>query len=95
MASASVPSGASAAVLLRSDPIPEGSVSVEGPNLDNDLTLQEFLQSYERIGFQATSFGRAVHIVDKMVRGYDLIKCTLEILYSFSAKMATRRRTFD
>ncbi|KAI5122161.1 hypothetical protein M0805_007060 [Coniferiporia weirii] len=61
-----VPSGASAAVLQSSQPVPDDAVSVEGPNFDKDLSLQDLLGSYERIGFQATSFGRAIHIVDKM-----------------------------
>ena len=64
----SVPTQASAAVLVRSAPMHEGSISVQGPDFDNPLSLQDFLGSYERIGFQATSFGKAVHIVDKMVR---------------------------
>ena len=62
-----VPSQASAAVLQPSDPVPVDAVSVEGPNFDNVLSLQSMLSSYERIGFQATSFGRAIRIVDKMV----------------------------
>ncbi|THH11256.1 hypothetical protein EW145_g782 [Phellinidium pouzarii] len=66
MGSQNVPSGASAAVLQASQPIPDDAVSVEGPNFDKELGLQDLLGSYERIGFQATSLGRAIHIVDKM-----------------------------
>ncbi|KAK0230604.1 Deoxyhypusine synthase [Armillaria fumosa] len=62
----SIPSGASAAVLQPSDPVPDTAVSVEGPNFDNPLSLQEFICSYERIGFQANSLGRAITIVNKM-----------------------------
>lgn len=62
-----VPSVVSAAVLQRSDPIAEGAVSVEGPNFDTPLSLLQFLKSYERIGFQANSLGRAINIVNKMV----------------------------
>ncbi|TFL06046.1 DHS-like NAD/FAD-binding domain-containing protein [Pterulicium gracile] len=60
------PAGASAAVLKPSDPIPEDAISVQGPNLENQHSLSDFLQSYQRIGFQATSFGRAVDIVNRM-----------------------------
>lgn len=67
MAGLSAPSSASAAVLLRSDPIPDTAVSVQGPNFDNRLTIYELLQSYERIGFQANSLGQAISIVNKMV----------------------------
>ncbi|KAK0482041.1 Deoxyhypusine synthase [Armillaria luteobubalina] len=62
----SIPSGASAAVLQPSDPVPDTAVSVEGPNFDKQLSLQEFICSYERIGFQANSLGRAIAIVNKM-----------------------------
>ena len=63
-----VPSGASAAILKPSEAIPDSAISVEGPHFDKPYSLQEFLASYHRIGFQATSFARAVEIVDHMVR---------------------------
>ena len=63
----SAPEAASAAVLVQSEPVPPSAVSVEGPNFDNRLDLQQLLASYERIGFQANSFGRAINIVNKMV----------------------------
>lgn len=65
---ASAPKGASAAVLKPSDPIPEEAVAVQGPNFDERLTLDSLLGSYERIGFQANSLGKAISIVNKMVR---------------------------
>ena len=67
MAGTSVPQGASNAVLLPSHPIPEDTLSVEGPNFECSLSIDELLGSYERIGFQATSLGRAIQVVDKMV----------------------------
>ncbi|KAL1735983.1 DHS-like NAD/FAD-binding domain-containing protein [Schizophyllum commune] len=63
---ASVPSAASAAVLQRSEKIPESAVPVVGPNFEKPLSLQEFLGSYERIGFQANSLGKAINIINKM-----------------------------
>ena len=68
MASVDVPAGVYSVVLNPSDPVPEDAVSVQGPNFDNPLDLQEFISSYERIGFQANSLGKAIHIVNKMVR---------------------------
>lgn len=65
--SASVPAGASGAVLQKSEPVPEDAVSVEGPNFEQDLSLAQFLESYERIGFQANSLGKAIRVVNKMV----------------------------
>jgi len=59
-------SGPSSAVFRRSDPISESAVSVQGPDFDTPMTLPEFLHSYERIGFQANSFGKAINIVNKM-----------------------------
>lgn len=71
MASTSaIPSSASAAVLQPSDPIPDTAVSVQGPNFDAPLSLQDFLQSYKRIGFQANSLGQAIDIVNRMVRPF-------------------------
>ncbi|KAH7916092.1 DHS-like NAD/FAD-binding domain-containing protein [Hygrophoropsis aurantiaca] len=64
--STTVPAGASAAVLQPSEPIPETAVSVQGPNFEQNLSLQEFLKSYERIGFQANSLGKAIDIVNRM-----------------------------
>ena len=66
-AASSVPLAASAAVLKPSDPVPDDAVSVEGPNFDKQLSLQEFLASYERIGFQANHLGKAIHVVNNMV----------------------------
>ncbi|KAJ3501036.1 hypothetical protein NLJ89_g9523 [Agrocybe chaxingu] len=66
MSQQNVPDGAAAAVLQPSDPVPLNAVSVEGPDLDKPLSLQNFLSSYERIGFQANSLGKAIHIVNRM-----------------------------
>lgn len=63
-----VPTQAAAAVLQRSEPISKDAIPVKGPDFDANLDLEALLASYERIGFQATSFGRAVEIVNKMVR---------------------------
>ena len=63
----SVPTGASAAVLQPSESVPDSAVSVQGPNFEKPLSLPGFLESYERIGFQATSFGKAIGIVNRMV----------------------------
>ena len=67
MTPADIPAGASSAVLKPSDPISNDAVSVQGPNFDRPLDLQQFISSYERIGFQANSLGKAIHIVNKMV----------------------------
>lgn len=63
-----IPAAASAAVLKPSDPIPDDAISIQGPDFDNKQSFSEFMRSYERIGFQASSFGTAIKIVNKMVR---------------------------
>ena len=62
-----IPHGASAAVLKQSEPVPDEAIAVQGPNFDERLTLETLLDSYERIGFQANSLGKAINIVNKMV----------------------------
>ena len=58
---ANIPADASAAVFRSSEPIPTDSVSVQGPNFEKSLSLLG-------IGFQANSLGKAIDIVNKMVR---------------------------
>ena len=62
-----VPAAVSAAVLQPSEPVPNTAVSVRGPDFDANLSLQDLLKSYERIGFQASNFGKAINIVNRMV----------------------------
>ncbi|KAG2077452.1 Deoxyhypusine synthase [Suillus decipiens] len=64
--STAVPAEASAAVLQPSEPVSDSAISVQGPDLEKNLSLQELLKSYERIGFQASSLGRAIDIVNRM-----------------------------
>ncbi|KAI0308527.1 Deoxyhypusine synthase, partial [Amylostereum chailletii] len=42
------------------------AVSVQGPNFDEPLSLDGLLGSYERIGFQANSLGKAINVVNGM-----------------------------
>ena len=63
-----IPESAAAAVMKQSEPMPENAVPVVGPNFDDNISLQQLLDSYKRIGFQANHLGRAIDIVNKMVR---------------------------
>jgi deoxyhypusine synthase len=67
MISTAVPASVSNAVLKPSYPLMENVVSVQGPNFDDNLSLQQLLASYERIGFQANSLGKAIEVVNRMV----------------------------
>jgi deoxyhypusine synthase len=58
---------ATASVLLRSTPVPENSVTVKGPDFNQQLSLHELLENYSRIGFQASSVGKAIELINKMV----------------------------
>lgn len=81
-----IPSGASAAVLKASEPVPEAAIAVEGPNFDEPISLQQLLENYKRIGFQASSLAKAIDIVNKMVCFYlhapyvgDVIECLAQM----------------
>ena len=80
MSSDFAPKDAQAAVLVQSEPVPDSAISVEGPNFDKSLGLQDLLNSYERIGFQATSLGRAIDIVNRMVSNHRPTSGSMEFL---------------
>ncbi|KAF8138522.1 Deoxyhypusine synthase [Boletus edulis] len=61
-----IPAGPAAAVLKRSEPLPGTAVPVQGPDFDKSLSLQDLLGRYDTIGFQATSLGKAIEIVNRM-----------------------------
>ena len=69
--SAAVPAEVSATVLQPSESVSNSAISVQGPDFEKKPSLQELLKSYERIGFQAGSLGRAIDIVNRMVRLLD------------------------
>ncbi|KAJ6260657.1 hypothetical protein Dda_4884 [Drechslerella dactyloides] len=58
------------AVLVQSAPMPEGSVKVKGVEFDDfagkSITVDELVRNMSNMGFQASSLGKAVEIVDKM-----------------------------
>ncbi|KAJ9127218.1 hypothetical protein QFC24_001456 [Naganishia onofrii] len=64
--SSNTPSGAHASVLMPSEAIPADALHIKGPNFNNAITLQELLESYEKIGFQATGLAKAIKIVENM-----------------------------
>ena len=68
MAADKAPSLAQDAVLVRSDPMPEGSVEVKGYEWSNgQVDYHALLSSYLTSGFQATNFGLAVEQINDMV----------------------------
>jgi hypothetical protein len=67
----SAPTGATDAVLKPSAPIPEGSREVQGIDFNQyasrNITVEELVGGYANMGFQATSVGEAVRIINDMV----------------------------
>ena len=66
------PSLAHDTVLLKSEPMPEGSETVRGFDwsgvADGKVDYHALLQSYRTCGFQALNFGLAVQTINEMVR---------------------------
>lgn len=62
-----VPQAAQDAVLVASEPMPEGSETVQGYDFNKGIDYHALLQSFRRTGFQATNFGKAVEEVQRML----------------------------
>lgn len=65
------PSGATDAVLKPSDPVPDSAIPVRGVEFDmfkdRNMTVAELVEGMTNMGFQASSIGQAVDIVNGMV----------------------------
>ncbi|KAJ2160130.1 Deoxyhypusine synthase [Coemansia sp. RSA 552] len=57
---------AHAAVFARSEDVPEDAKQICGYDFENGVDYEALLSSYMHTGFQASSFGRAVEIINKM-----------------------------
>jgi hypothetical protein len=68
------PPGAAEAVLKPSDPVPEDARQVKGIEFDmfagRSVTVEQLLEGYANMGFQASAVGEAVHIINGMVRNF-------------------------
>ncbi|KAE8873709.1 hypothetical protein PTNB73_00341 [Pyrenophora teres f. teres] len=66
----SAPTGATDAVLKPSEPVPEGAREVQGIEFNQyasrSITVEELVAGYAGMGFQATSVGEAVRIINDM-----------------------------
>lgn len=65
------PTAATDAVLKPSDPVPDNAIPVKGIEFnefaDRNITVAELVDGMSNAGFQASSIGQAVKIVDGMV----------------------------
>lgn len=68
---AQAPSDVTDAVLKPSDPVPDGAMPVKGIEFDDfqdgDISVSELLAGMAQMGFQASSIGQAVEIINGMV----------------------------
>lgn len=65
------PLGAKDAVLVKSDQMPEGARKVEDFDFNKfkaPVTAEDLLEGMRHMGFQASSIGEAVRIINDMVR---------------------------
>jgi deoxyhypusine synthase len=76
------PTGATDAVLKPSEPVPAGSKQVQGIDFNHyagrNITVEELVGGMANMGFQATSVGEAVRIINDMVscfRQYPCMQC--------------------
>jgi len=71
MAANAAPSSAAAAVLVKSEEMPEGSQKVEELDFNafagRQVTVEDLIGGMTNMGFQASSIGEAVHIINDMV----------------------------
>jgi hypothetical protein len=90
------PSEATKAVLLVSEPVPEGARVVRGVDFDcyagRDITVAELVSGMSNMGFQASAVAEAVRIINEMVRSP--IKAQGAVLTAFSAPGKTLRRVW-
>ncbi|KAI8072692.1 deoxyhypusine synthase [Gongronella butleri] len=61
------PKGAQAAVFVESVAMPSDATLVKGPDFNTPLSLTDLLSSYKHMGFQASSLGEAIDIVEQMI----------------------------
>jgi deoxyhypusine synthase len=61
-----VPAAATLAVMVKSEPMPEGTAVCMGYDWDAGLDYKALLDSYASVGFQATNFGHAVREINRM-----------------------------
>eukprot|EP00494_Astrolonche_serrata_P023365 UN23623 len=68
MSSSDKPELAAEAVLVKSEPIPEGTDEVKGVDFNSKPDLQGLLNGLRYSGFQATHLGKAIEEINKMIK---------------------------
>ncbi|KAG0344774.1 hypothetical protein BG004_004178 [Podila humilis] len=62
----SLPESTQAAVFVASTEMPKDSVVIKGPDFNKTLSLDALLSTYISSGFQASSMGKAIEIINEM-----------------------------
>lgn len=74
---AAAPSAAMDAVLVASEPVPEGSHQVRGVDFDRfrgrDITVAEMVDNMTHMGFQGSAVAEAAQIINEMVSAFPLL----------------------
>lgn len=77
------PTGATDAVLKPSEPVPAGSRPVQGIDFNDyaqrAMTVEELVGGMASMGFQATSVGEAVRIINDMVSCFPRMRCSASV----------------
>lgn len=60
------PTGAEAAVLVKSVEMPADAVLIQGPDFNKRLSLSDLMASYRTMGFQASGLAEAIDIIENM-----------------------------
>jgi deoxyhypusine synthase len=86
------PAGAQAAVLVKSEQMPEGSQQVEELDFNKikgPVTAEDLLKGMKNMGFQASAMSEAVRIINNMVSPIRLLQLaeTYKSLTSVSASL--------
>ncbi|KAI5453386.1 Deoxyhypusine synthase [Naganishia albida] len=78
---------AHASVLTPSEAIPEDAMHIKGPDFNNAITLQDLLESYEKIGFQATGLAKAIKIIENMRRARSNTEEPLTLFLGYTSNL--------
>jgi len=82
MSSSQPPAAATGAVLVKSAEMPEGSQKVEELDFNKfkgkPITVDDLYQGMRHMGFQASSMGEAIRIINDMVRRHATSTVLLE-----------------
>lgn len=79
------PTSATGAVLVNSEPVPEGTKQVSGVDFDKflgrDITVAELVDSMTHTGFQGSAVAEAARLINEMVRTISLELFSVSLLF--------------